>query len=294
MLNKKNIQLEADFLENLKDLCVAYEQISVMKMKEIKDKVFYTRGFYSQLDKVYVRLKKTYHRQVETLFKKHKIKDMQKMLLLGKSKKRAIVFIAANNRFYGDILNKVFSLFLKDAKNSNDDIIIIGSLGKSMYDNLGPGKDYQYFAVGDEISITLENLRSIIEKLGNYSKVDVYYGQYESFFNQKAVSVNITGDLSEKKDITNEKENFYYFEPGLEEILVFFETQIFASLFKQTVYESQLARYASRVGAMEEALVAVDKRKVRNIREKRKLVNFIAEKKQRERVSQFFLRRNYQ
>ena len=294
MLNKKNIQLEADFLENLNDLCVAYEQISVMKMKEIKDKVFYTREFYSQLDEVYIRLKKTYHHQVETLFKKHKIKDLQKMLLLGKSEKRAVVFIAANNRFYGDILNKVFSLFLKDVKETKDEIIIIGSLGKSMYDNLGPGKDYQYFAVGDEVNITLENLKAIIKTLAKYSKVDVYYGQYENFFSQKATTTNITGDLDSSKDDGKKEESFYYFEPDLEKILIFFETQIFASLFKQTVYESQLARYASRIGAMEEALVAVDKQKEKNIRERRKLANFITEKKQRERVSQFFLRRNYQ
>ena len=43
------------------------------------------------------------------------------------------------------------------------------------------------------------------------------------------------------------------FEPSLEKILMFFETEIFASLFNHTVKESQLAKFASRVLALDQA-----------------------------------------
>jgi F0F1-type ATP synthase gamma subunit len=45
----------------------------------------------------------------------------------------------------------------------------------------------------------------------------------------------------------------YVFEPHLERILQFFETEIFAGLFEQTVRESQLSKYASRILAMDTA-----------------------------------------
>ena len=291
MIDKKSIQAEASFLENLRDLCVVYEQISVMRMKEIRDKVLYTRGFYSQLDKVYVRLKKTYHRQLAILAKKRQIKDPRKAFLLGKNEKRVVVFIGADNRFYGDIFNKVFYSFLEDIKKNKDDVLIIGRLGKSMYDNLGPKKPYRYFEIGDEVEITLDHLKAILKVMTDYSRIDVYYGQYKNLFNQEVVMKNITGDFDTDKKDDGKKGSFYYFEPDLEKILLFFETQIFANLFKQTAYESQLARYASRISAMEQALVAINERTGVNIKARIKLANLEAEKKQRERISQIFLRR---
>ena len=45
----------------------------------------------------------------------------------------------------------------------------------------------------------------------------------------------------------------YIFEPSVEKILMFFETQIFASLFDQAVRENQLAKFASRILSMDRA-----------------------------------------
>jgi F0F1-type ATP synthase gamma subunit len=54
--------------------------------------------------------------------------------------------------------------------------------------------------------------------------------------------------------LTVPREDRFIFEPTLEKIFHFFETQIMANLFSQTLLENQLARHASRVNAMEEAL----------------------------------------
>lgn len=43
------------------------------------------------------------------------------------------------------------------------------------------------------------------------------------------------------------------FEPSLEKILEFFEKQIFASIFEQTMRESQLAKTASRLTTLDTA-----------------------------------------
>jgi F0F1-type ATP synthase gamma subunit len=65
------------------------------------------------------------------------------------------------------------------------------------------------------------------------------------------LSVSAKIDLTENK--TQERKEYYIFEPTLEKILIYFETQIFSSLFAQSMKESQLSKYASRFVAMDKA-----------------------------------------
>lgn len=51
----------------------------------------------------------------------------------------------------------------------------------------------------------------------------------------------------------------YYFEPSLKTILAFFEDQVFTSILKQVVDESELSRLASRIKSMEDSLSSIEK-----------------------------------
>jgi len=66
--------------------------------------------------------------------------------------------------------------------------------------------------------------------------------------------------------------------------------RFFPIFFKQTAYEGQLARYASRISAMEQALDVVEKEKKMTTSLKIKAHNSSMERKQNERVAQIFLR----
>lgn len=290
MLDQRQLKTNFDFLETIRSLCVAYEQISVMKMKKIKDAVLYTRNFYDELSEVYLQMKETYKRQVMDLAKKNKIKDPEKLLLMGKNEKTVAVLLSANNKLYGDILNKVFYKFIEETKNQNIDLVVIGRLGKKMYDDLGLKKAYIYFEIPDT-DLTVVDLKPVINNIIKYSKINVFFGRYESFFSQLALSKNISGDIMMGNDRDLKENKFYYFEPNLEKILLFFETQIFSNFFKQTAYEGQLARYASRISAMEQALDAVEKDEKMTMALKIKAHNSLMERKQNERVVQIFLRK---
>jgi len=290
MLDQRQLKTNFEFLETIRSLCVAYEQISVMKMKKIKDAVLYTRGFYDELSEVYLQMKKTYKHQVMTLARQNQIKDPQKLLLMGKNEKTVDILLSANNKLYGDILNKVFYKFVEEIRNKNTDLVIIGRLGKKMYDDLGSKKAYTYFEIPDT-DLTINDLKPVINNIIKYSKINVFFGRYESFFSQLALNKNITGDIMMGNDRDLKDNKFYYFEPNLEKILLFFETQIFSNFFKQTAYEGQLARYASRISAMEQALDVVEKEKKMTTSLKIKAHNSSMERKQNERVAQIFLRK---
>jgi len=290
MLDQRQLKTNFELLETIRSLCVAYEQISVMKMKKIKDAVLYTRSFYDELSEVYLQMKTTYKNQVMSLAKKNKIKEPEKLLLMGKNEKSVAVLLSANNKLYGDILNKVFYKFVEETKNKDINLVIIGRLGKDMYDDLGQPKPYAYFEIPDT-DLTVNDLKPVINSIIKYSTINVFFGRYESFFSQLALNKNITGDIVIGNDREMKDNKFYYFEPNLEKILLFFETQIFSNFFKQTAYEGQLARYASRISAMEQALDVIEKEGKMTMALKMKVHNSLMERKQNERVVQIFLRK---
>ena len=81
------------------------------------------------------------------------------------------------------------------------------------------------------------------------------------------------------------RQDKFIFEPTLEKIFHFFETQIMTNLFSQTLLENQLARHASRVNAMEEALVHIEDESKRLDRMKNTLKHQMQNKKQLETMS---------
>jgi F0F1-type ATP synthase gamma subunit len=83
-----------------------------------------------------------------------------------------------------------------------------------------------------------------------------------------------------EKEKKKEQPFTFFFEPSLETILNFFEAQIFSSILNQTAHENELARYASRIKAMEEALTNIHGRiKILKAAERR-LANLESNRKQ--------------
>jgi F0F1-type ATP synthase gamma subunit len=112
---------------------------------------------------------------------------------------------------------------------------------------------YKYFDVPDT-GFSIELIRPALAYLNTYSKIIVYYGKFNNILSQDAVSEDISSDVSEgiSEGLTTEKSKVdFIFEPSLEDVLDFFETQIFSLMFNQKLHEASLARFASRVKSME-------------------------------------------
>ena len=121
----------------------------------------------------------------------------------------------------------------------------------------------------------------------NYEKVEVYYGKFGNVVTQDPIATSVTGDDIFEAESTDKtpREDRFIFEPALEKIFHFFETQIMANLFSQTLLENQLSRHASRVNAMEEALVHIEEESKKLNVLKNRVKHFMQNKKQLETVS---------
>lgn len=283
MQRYRQIKDEIGLLSSLRILCTSYEEISVMNMQRIREMVLSTRTFYMKLSKVYYHVKTSYKDELAKDEKKNK----KAHEVARKNGKTVAVFISANAKLHGVIIDNVFHSFEQYILNNEADVIIVGKLGRDLYERLitaSRKKQYLYFEIPD-MQVALEDLRTIVYHLLEYEKITVFYGQYNSMLDQVAQMTNITGDAILEKEVITDKNEAFLFEPKLEDIVDYFEKQIFSALFKQTVHESQLARFASRITAMEFALDRIDGKENNLYNERRRITRLINNKTQQERMS---------
>lgn len=289
MAQKKALMEDIEALNSLKDLVESYEEIAVIRMQKIKDSVLKTRDFLAELSDVFVDLKSSYNREMKDLLAKRKSGDKNILPELQKKGKYLMVYLSSNGKLYGSVTQKTFHLFTADLKkpeSKDADLAIIGVAGKEMYEGSGNSKPYEFFEMPDT-DITIDHIRKIMNKFLSYDKVHVYYGKFGNVVKQSPIATSITGDDIFETEIVTQtpREERYLFEPSLEKILHFFETQIVASLFSQTLLENQLARHASRVNAMEEALIHIENESVRLNRLRNRIKHQAQNKKQLETIS---------
>ncbi len=303
MQNKKIIESDIDFTNAFRLISQAYEEIAVMKMRKIRASVVKTREYYAKLTEIFIDVKTEQRKQLEEMEKKmHRMtqkgekpsKIKIKVLKLEKKvepklNKTVSVFLSANTTLYGDLIERVFRLFVDKTSKDDSDIIIVGRVGKRLYDEQEKKKQYLYFEIPD-VEISIENLRPILFHLVKYKNVMVYYGKFENIVIQIPTISNITGDLpflaeDKKKTQPVGPGQIYLFEPSFEALLRFFEDLMVTSLFRQTVHESQLSRLASRIMSMEKAQQNIETQ-IRKLRfGEKKIVQLEDNNRQIERLS---------
>jgi F0F1-type ATP synthase gamma subunit len=285
---KQKLIEQIEITANFKDLCHVYEELSVIKMQEIREKILNAREYFDELSHVYYRVKMSYREKFSNLLKKRGKKNAEDSLLFNKNQKQVSVLISANSKLFGRILRETCELFVASAHQKNCDLVIIGELGAELITSYNPEIKFKYFFVPDT-HLEDFNFNEILDYLLNYEKINVFHGYYQTLFNQSPVASNITGDsflLKEPPIVDPAKPKpRFLFEPALETIMMFFEKNIVSSLFLQTIYDSYLSRLASRVSSMEEAIDKIMIEENSLAIQKRKLISTDENKKQMERIA---------
>ncbi|OGD09150.1 hypothetical protein A2397_01640 [Candidatus Amesbacteria bacterium RIFOXYB1_FULL_44_23] len=289
MIQGKVILEELQALNSLKELAQSYEEIAVVRMQKIKDSVIHTRDFLSDLSDVFVDLKASYLREFKDLLSRRKVGNQTLLPSLQKTGKTLLVYLSSNGKLYGSVTQKTYRLFIDDIRRNKlgeSDLLIIGRAGKEMFENAQTGKQFEYFEMPDT-NVEIEHIRQLIKRFLQYEKVYVYYGKFNNVVRQNPIATSITGEDIFETEIASptRREDRFIFEPSLERLFNFFESQIMANLFSQTLLENQLARHASRVNAMEEALIHIEEEGKKLLRQKTRFKHMLQNRKQLETVS---------
>lgn len=252
MITKRKIAVEVDGLISLKGLIEVYEEIAAGRMQKVRGAVVQSRDFLEGLLDVFVRVKQAYQAQpnaVEPWRQRN-----------GRS---VAVFISANSGLYGDIVDKTFEMFSEYVEKNHSDVVILGKLGLKMMADRMPNVLYNYFDFSDD-SVENDSLEMVMRYLIQFEKILVFYGQFKTILTQEPMMTSVSGDSLAKQEENHAvgpgMDKKYLFEPSAKEIAKVFEGEILASLFEQTIHESQLAKFASRLLALDKAIDNIEKR----------------------------------
>jgi len=285
MDEKRRIINELEFLDTLKNLAVAEEEIAMIKIRLARGSVLATRDFLTSLAEVFYHVKSSYTKHILEKMEKNKEQNKPVTSTIPNNGKDILIFLSANNKLYGDIIPKIFDEFRKAYEKPNTDIAIVGKVGKQMYEEGGFTKPYQYFEIADsEKGFT--DLKPLMQYIVAYRNAIIFYGKFSNIVEQEASEVNISTEYPFPAGANETAKAYsFLFEPSIEKVMNFFETQLLFSLFKQTVHEAELARYGSRIKAMETALESVNEDISATIKAERRMKTLLANKKQLERIA---------
>lgn len=251
MFYSKEIKNEINQVTSLKDLTEVYGEIASIRMRKVRNYVLKNRDFLASIEIIFKDALNYYTKKLSDLMKRGKIKDSSKVTFLAHNGRTVAVLISANTGFYGEVVRETFKKFIEEIKNEKVEVTIIGRLGRTLFLEEMPNHPYTYFDLPD-YGTNEDKLSEAIKHLVQYEEIRVYYGKYYSVVTQKPTIFSISAGKSVDKGAKT-SEATYIFEPSVEKILMFFETQIFASLFDQAVWENQLAKFASRILSMDRA-----------------------------------------
>ncbi|HSW47685.1 MAG TPA: F0F1 ATP synthase subunit gamma [Candidatus Saccharimonadales bacterium] len=283
MAQKKQLGEDISINNDFNMLTRSYQQQAVGQINFARYSVVGSREYIHDISDVFGNVQSSY----KNLLLRKNIKSIVK-----KNGKDVWVLITANNKLYGDIIQKICRLFAENVKKSDPkkiDLIIIGRQGKEFFNTLDLDIPYKYFELPD-MNVSVDYLKEICQNFILYENVIVYYGKFNNIISQSPVAVSISGEvIDENTKLTQNqqasqksKKAAFIFEPSIEEIIVFFENQILSLLLNQTVQEAQLARFASRINAMEIAQGNIQKQLNLLSKEEKLLKNMDMNKKQLE------------
>ncbi len=123
---------------------------------------------------------------------------------------------------------------------------------------LAPGVKYNSIAVPEGE----EGFRQVVASLWGYKQVEMFFGQFESLARQEASSREVSATEIEltQRDWSGEVVATlkYIYEPDVQAVSKIFGQEIFKGILDQTIKEGELARSASRLMHLDQAIGKID------------------------------------
>jgi F0F1-type ATP synthase gamma subunit len=147
-----------------------------------------------------------------------------------------------------------------------------------------PNSLYNYFDFSDD-KVDWVQLSVVMRYLLKFDQVIVFYGQFKSIAVQHVEATDIMGEQKQILSETDQTKAAYLFEPSAEEIVRVFSSEIVSSVFEQSVHESQLAKFASRIIHLDQSLEQVESKIKQNDYVGRQIAHKYFSKKQQQRLA---------
>lgn len=282
-MNEKNVIQEIELLGGFKVFVETYGAIAATSLRRIRNSVLQNRYFHTGLGRLYQDIRRAIRLKL-------KIKDSKKVISFvfrERPKQTVFVILSANTGLYGDVIQRTINFFVTEYANVPGDVVVIGKVGKRLVAEMMPKRVFTYFDFPDD-RIAIDTLKLITKHLEQYEKVYMMHAVFRSFVQQQIKATSVSGEELMEQSEPQEKKD-YFFEPSLETISQFFETEIFASLLEQVFYESRLAKLAARMLLLDRATVNVESHLKALHTQREQVLHLMMNKKQTNSLTGIFL-----
>ncbi len=255
--SQKTVGIDIEAMLSMKEFIISHEEIAASSMRRIRDAVVNRRDFLAELIQLYNEVKKSYKQEIKGSHNTKGLGGQAKLSVLKKINKTVCVLLSTNTSLYGDIVRNTYDLFNDYQKKENGDSVIVGKVGRRVFEADKPGVKFTYFDFPDT---TMDNtlLKAIALHIIQYEKVVIFHSKFQSLVRQVPTAFVISeSKIDETASSTDIK---YIFEPSMEKIMEYFEKEIFSSIFEQTMHESQLSKFASRMVTLDQATDSIKSR----------------------------------
>lgn len=240
MATIKQIDQMLEESTSLKLIAQAYTEIAAAKLQKIRAGIEKNRTFFQEINEMlHIVNTAAYQRHIKLPYNKQGTVS---------------VLLTSNHRFCGNIENKLIRFFMVNTTKFKTDRLVVGKTAQQYLNTIGYFHSFSTFTFKEDLP-TYEELKNFVSTLLNYQQISVYYSRMESIMVQEPHVVDIVQKPSERYIAAKGANPVYIFEPELEKILQFFESQVTTILLEQTIFESELARTASRLTSMDQAQI---------------------------------------
>lgn len=263
MTSLKEVRYLLDSHHSMKGLLEVYEEMAAEHMRDIRDSIVSTRDYYHNLATLSASVGE----------------DLSN--IEGGKDKTAYVLFSADEGMYGDVLDRVFEIFLHTIKQDPQaDVYIVGSSGAKLMQLLAPKIHFTQ---------STDQPSDIASKLFAYKRVELFFGQFKNIATQLPTSRALTAKSLEltKNDWADEvvTKLKYIYEPSIKQVAEVFAKQIFSGVFDQTYKENELAKNASRLMHLDKSLSNIDQTITHDTKKYQKLRKRLSGKKQQSQFS---------
>lgn len=281
MFTKKQIKDELEANLALKTLTEIYEDIAVVGMQNIRQKVLTNRIFLEGVSSLYSLAKAAFIKQLVSIKDKH-LRDKETDFLKRNGKTIA-VFISGNHTFLGNIIIQTYRTYMDVISKIDCDYAVMGKIGSYLLKDAKLPKPFADFPL-DDYELSDPKVKLALQFIARYQKIIIVYPKFITLLSQEPQVEDISGGIviDEKK---SKKAKSYFFEPSPKEVIAYFEGEIIEALFRQKLLEAILARYGSRLTMMDSASKKIGKiieenrkinRKIERNDDNRKLFGYFA------------------
>lgn len=278
MIRTNDIKKEREELSALEVITRAFSEIASKHMLQSRNNVIDNREYLAGLSSLFDEVRESYSDEIKEIATNRNQKQGKNITFLSHNGKTVMVLFSANNGLFGSIIQDTFNLFEKEYTTMNNvEVTIIGELGKSFFESAFPNRPYTFFSLSDK-NVTKEEITMLARHIVQYSEIRFFFGKFQNIVVQTPEMLPVKSNL--ETTTHGQKKTKYLFEPSLEAILVFFESELFGSILKQTIEESSLAKLGSRVFAMDEASSKISSERKKLLAEQLSISHREANKKQ--------------